>query len=405
MLAAECNHTTDTAAVRQHKQSRCLREMRSTQNSRADRARSSGGSPSAAAPAAGSTAASTSLSAAGLSEERKQSLQAFSQSKLSYTFRDLQLLDAALTHSSFSTPEANLHWRRLAWLGDRALNLTVAEYIFHHSDADSAPGDMNPVYCRQTSRLYCKMVAQRIGLADVLHQDIHFSLRGSHVWHLSNTDVLAETMEAVIGAIDEDRGLLACIQIVRRLWFDWPEKPTFVTPASSAATAGAAPAPYDNPVSQLQEWAQQRYQSPPQYTQGHAGSDHAPSHYCAVVIQDGTTTQAGGATAADAKKAAAGRMLSLLRARPGGLGLTVAEALLAEKIKSDPISAAFELAAKQHIQPPSFEESGSGPFSYTVRLRTDRSLVIGEGEAKEGQGKQVAKEAAARALLKELGFK
>ena len=55
---------------------------------------------------------------------------------IGYTFKDISLLETALTHTSFANESKQkvAHNERLEFLGDSVLSVVVADYLFHHSD-------------------------------------------------------------------------------------------------------------------------------------------------------------------------------------------------------------------------------------------------------------------------------
>ena len=51
------------------------------------------------------------------------------QNNIKYEFKDINLLNEALTHTSFQN-KSNINQERLEFLGDRVLGLVIAEYLF-----------------------------------------------------------------------------------------------------------------------------------------------------------------------------------------------------------------------------------------------------------------------------------
>ena len=127
---------------------------------------------------------------------------------LGHEFRRADLLRLALTHRSRGNPNNE----RLEFLGDGVLNMVVAELVFH-ARPDAPEGDL--------SRLRARIVRERT-LADVARQlDL-----GEHVrlgpgelksGGFLRDSILADALEAVIGAVFLDGGFDAAHGLVERL--------------------------------------------------------------------------------------------------------------------------------------------------------------------------------------------
>ena len=64
-------------------------------------------------------------------QQRKAQLEEL-QARIGYSFRDISLLDAALTHTSFvkGDGKGSVHNERLEYLGDAVLELCISEQLF-----------------------------------------------------------------------------------------------------------------------------------------------------------------------------------------------------------------------------------------------------------------------------------
>ncbi|MDO5692196.1 MAG: ribonuclease III [Pseudomonadota bacterium] len=170
------------------------------------------------------------------------SLQAL-QSRLQYRFVTPALLERALTHRSYCAD----HNERLEFLGDSVLGLAVA-HMLYEALGSGAEGDL--------SRLRAHLVRQ-----DSLHR-LALELELSPLLRLGEGEmrsggqrrpsILADALEAIIGAVFLDGGPAAADALVRRL-FERVE----ISPAMSAAAKDAKTA--------LQEWLQGRKMALPQY--------------------------------------------------------------------------------------------------------------------------------------------
>lgn len=165
------------------------------------------------------------------------------QARLQHTFRDRTLLERALTHRSHSAD----HNERLEFLGDSVLGLAVAHMLYLALD-DLPEGDLSRVRSRLVRQESLQQVALELGLPGLLRLgEGELRSGGSR-----RPSILADALEAIIGAVYLDAGFDAAAMLVRRL-FDAVE----ITPALSAAAKDAK--------TSLQEWLQGRRMHLPRY--------------------------------------------------------------------------------------------------------------------------------------------
>jgi ribonuclease III len=165
------------------------------------------------------------------------------QHRIGHTFSGHALLVQALTHRSFSAD----HNERLEFLGDAVLNLAVSDLLFKHFD-ESPEGDL--------TRVRAHLVRQ-----DMLHR-IAVSLQLPAVLRLSEGEakgggaqrpsILADAMEAIIGAVYLDAGFGAAQALVQRVF-----EPLIVETVTHTWAK--------DPKTQLQEWLQARRLTVPEY--------------------------------------------------------------------------------------------------------------------------------------------
>ncbi len=133
---------------------------------------------------------------------------------IGYQFRDIQLLQNALTHSSY----ANERWHnsllsneRLEFLGDSVLGMLVAEYLYK-TFPDRPEGELTRMRADMVCEKTLASAANRIGLGNHLllgHGEERFGGR-------SRESILADAMESVIAACFLDGGLKAALGFVRQ---------------------------------------------------------------------------------------------------------------------------------------------------------------------------------------------
>ena len=165
------------------------------------------------------------------------------QQRLGYRFQDIRLLQRALTHRSFSSD----HNERLEFLGDSVLGLAISSWLYHKL-ADSPEGDLSRARANLVKEGSLYQLALGLGLPEFLRLGEGEARSGGK----RRPSILADALEAIIGAVYLDGGPAAADALVRRL-FERVE----ISPAMSAAAKDAKTA--------LQEWLQGRKMALPQY--------------------------------------------------------------------------------------------------------------------------------------------
>jgi len=136
--------------------------------------------------------------------------QRFLRDKLGYEPRDPALLAAALTHRS--TPGAE-HNERLEFLGDAVLNLLVAEHLYRRFP-DATEGDLSRARARVVSAEPLAEVAAQLQLGDVLKMGSGELRTGG----FRRKSILADALEALLGAVYLDGGMTAAQALIDRLF-------------------------------------------------------------------------------------------------------------------------------------------------------------------------------------------
>lgn len=167
----------------------------------ATRAASTAPKPAAAtvAPASGAPAKR------GAKDERLERCQ----KALGYRFSDLDLLRAALTHSSSATIRTNSN-ERLEFFGDAVLGLVICEELYERLP-DAHEGDLTKIKSAVVSRKTCAEVAEAIDLPAALRLG-----QGLEPGEQLPKSLAAGALEAIIGAIYLDGGLEPARKFVLR---------------------------------------------------------------------------------------------------------------------------------------------------------------------------------------------
>jgi ribonuclease III len=222
------------------------------------------------------------------------------QERLGHRFEQTALLQRALTHRSFGAD----HNERLEFLGDAVLNLAVSRLLFErHGSSDE--GDLTRVRAHLVREESLHKTALALGLPEVLRLS-EGEARGGGAQRPS---MLADALEALIGATFLDAGYERAAALVRRLFGE-------IIESSEADSFGK------DPKTELQEWLQGRRIAVPAYrilaTKGQAHAQIFEVE-CAVAAL-GLAEQGSGRSRRIAEQEAARRMLATLKAsdRPGG---------------------------------------------------------------------------------------
>ncbi len=131
------------------------------------------------------------------------------QNRLGYLFKDAALLQQALTHRSHSS----LHNERLEFLGDSILNCVVASLLFdRYSKIDE--GDLSRLRANLVKQQSLYEIAQRLELSQFLRLGEGELKSGG----FRRPSILADTLEALFGAIFLDAGFDAARDAIRALY-------------------------------------------------------------------------------------------------------------------------------------------------------------------------------------------
>lgn len=204
---------------------------------------------------------------------------------LDYKFLNHSLLDNALTHRSHS----GTNNERLEFLGDSILNFIVAELLYLRFP-QAPEGDLSRLRAALVRGESLAEIAKDIALGDYLNLGEGELKSGG----FRRASILADALEAVIGAIYLDSGLESCKTFIRK-WFD-----------SRFNDLSLATGEKD-PKSQLQEWLQGRRKPLPVYSVTEIGGDSHNQQFtvvCSVSLLADTSTATATSRKAAEKEAA-----------------------------------------------------------------------------------------------------
>ena len=166
------------------------------------------------------------------------------QEQLGHRFRDPGLLSQALTHRSHSTP----HNERLEFLGDGVLNCIVAAELYARFPG-LKEGELSRLRASLVREERLHEIAARLPLGDFLRLGEGELKSGG----FRRPSILADALEALIGAVFLDGGFESAREVVVRMYRPLLER-------------AGPPAVEKDPKTQLQEWLQSRRYALPQYS-------------------------------------------------------------------------------------------------------------------------------------------
>ena len=217
------------------------------------------------------------------------------QARLQHQFSNLSLLRQALTHRSFSSD----HNERLEFLGDSVLSLAVSDLLYQQL-SDLPEGDLSRVRANLVRQETLHQLSVELGLPDVIRLGEGEMRSGGQ----KRPSILADVLEAVIGAVYLDAGFTVAQGLVQRLF-----KALEINSAMDAIGK--------DPKTELQEWLQGRKMKVPLYrVVGTQGAAHKQIFdvECEVIEFNLSERGIGGSRRAG-EQAAALAMLQTLRAK------------------------------------------------------------------------------------------
>lgn len=221
----------------------------------------------------------------------------WAESRLHYKFNDLDLLERALTHRSASKDNNE----RLEFLGDALLNFVIARDLYARRP-DDAEGDLS----RARASLVNQSMLAAIGNALAVDSVIVLGQGELRSGGAQRAAVLADAVEALIGAVLLDGGVDAAETLVAKLW----EEPLGNLPEAAALK---------DPKTKLQELLQGRGLGLPTYrVSAIEGRDHQQtfSVVCEVLAKD-MRTAGQGPSRRGAEQEAAAAMVEALSSELG----------------------------------------------------------------------------------------
>jgi ribonuclease-3 len=217
------------------------------------------------------------------------------QDRLQHVFREPRLLQQAVTHRSFSAQPNE----RLEFLGDSVLNLAVASLLYARLSSQTE-GDLSRIRANLVKQETLHQLASGLELSKVIRLGEGEARSGGH----ARPSILADALEALIGAVYLDAGFDAAQALVHRLF------------GALDINAGMKAAAKDAKT-ELQEWLQARRMKLPGYrVVAILGAAHQQTFDVECAVPEHHLTERGiGGSRRAAEQAAATAMLQTLTTR------------------------------------------------------------------------------------------
>ena len=220
---------------------------------------------------------------------------------LAYRFTDHSLLDLALRHRSWCSENGSVASNeRLEFLGDAVLGLVITDHLYR-----AVPDMSEGVLARHRSELVSATALAEVARAVHLGDALLLGKGEVSTGGRDKTSILADGMEAVIGAVYLDGGIGAATSLVLLLLDDRIDDVLYGGLASDHK-------------SRLQEQAARRFGELPRYTIDEDGPEHEKRFSARVELGGEVWGDGEGRTKKEAEQAAARAAVRRLQRESGG---------------------------------------------------------------------------------------
>lgn len=216
------------------------------------------------------------------------------QEKIGVKFRNIEILDLALTHSSYANERGLSEYNeRLEFLGDSVLQLCITEYLYKNCK-DNNEGDLT----RKRASIVCEASLYKVGERWNLGEFIKLSKGEKLSGGKTRISTIADAVEAVIAAVYLDSG------------YDFVQK--FILKNFSDILKTGAIVNYLDHKTRLQEYIQSKTTDKIKYNLiKEEGPPHDKIFYVQVIIGDKNYESGTGKSKKEAEQNAAQKTLKL----------------------------------------------------------------------------------------------
>jgi|TARA_B110000261_G_scaffold162506_1_gene206272 ribonuclease-3 len=212
------------------------------------------------------------------------------EQKINIRFKDQLLLKKSLIHKSHDSINNN---EKLEFLGDRVLGLVLAKALLKIFPEEKE-GVIDKKFANLVNKKTCLLIAKKIELRKYI-------TTGNSYKGLSRSDdkIIGDGLEALLGAIYLDQGIIVVEKFILNIWNDFLDK-------SSVTKIDAK--------TQLQEYSLKKYKTLPIYKiNKQSGPQHSPIFKVEVQIKNSKKYFASGNSKKDAQQNAAQKLLTDLK--------------------------------------------------------------------------------------------
>ena len=208
---------------------------------------------------------------------------------IKYNFRNLSLLEKALTHKSFSNIINN---EKLEFLGDRVLGLVISEKLLEKFPSEKE-GIIDKKFANLVNKKTCAKIANHLKIKNYIY------LGSSHKnLERSANKITSDCLEAIVGAIYLDGGLRAVEKFILNFWEEFLLKSTITLIDSKT---------------KLQEFSLKKFKELPKYVFfKKTGPQHRPLFKTEVQIPNSKKIIGIGSSKKNAQQNAAAKLLKIL---------------------------------------------------------------------------------------------
>ncbi len=238
----------------------------------------------------------------GAEEQKVRSDLGTLELTLGYHFQDQSMLQRALTHRSALVAKERADYERLEFLGDAVLDLSVA-HLLSDRHPEAREGELSKMRAALVNTQALADIARKFDIGPFIRLGRGELSSGGN----ERPSILADVMEAIIGAMYRDGGFEVTFQVIEKVLGDNLDQVT----------------PYD-PKTELQEVLHAAGSEPPTYLlELVEGPEHAPTFVTVVVVDNEIAGRGRGPTKKAAQQQAAAEALGKLI--PAIAPLTLAE--------------------------------------------------------------------------------
>jgi len=220
------------------------------------------------------------------------------QNRISYKFKNLNLLNQALTHRSFANENQSKSFKdneRLELLGDSVLDVIITRLLMDRLP-EYTEGDLSKARAAIVNEKSLSSIARNLELGDYI-----LLSKGEEVTNGRDKDsILAASFEALVASIYLDRGFNKVFKVIARHFspiLDTEKKEDF----------------YKDFKSQLQEYSQSFFKTTPRYVlTGESGPDHDKTFQINILINGKVFGKGLGKSKKEAEQKAAKGALDVL---------------------------------------------------------------------------------------------